>query len=165
VTTRLTLLRTSALGAAVVVLTLSLASCTGTTVVDCVLGAHHPGGRQDACVPNVVPPSVRAKLLDAARAAAQENHGSVTRVVAAQSTREEAAHLTDATVPGDAFVWVVEVAGHFRCGDDCFFVAAPPRGTVLTLLVDTATFRTAGFGLSNTWVDLSHLGPVVVLSR
>jgi len=105
----------------VVVLTLSLASCTGTTVVDCVLGAHHPGGRQDACVPNVV--------------------------------------------PGDAFVWVVEVAGHFRCGDDCFFVAAPPRGTVLTLLVDTATFRTAGFGLSNTWVDLSHLGPVVVLSR
>jgi hypothetical protein len=134
-------------------------------VVDCVLGAHHPGGRQDACVANGVPPSVRAKLLDAARTAAQENHGTVTRAVAAQSTREEAAHLTDATVPGDAFVWVVEVAGHFRCGNDCFFVTAPPRGTVLTLLVDTTTFRTAGFGLGGKWVNLSHLGPVVVLQR
>jgi hypothetical protein len=90
------------------------------------------------------------------------------RAVAVEANRQEAAHYTTgATVTGGGFVWVVQVAGHFQCARACFGSpsAASPRGTVLTLLIDTTTFQESGLTLSRRWLDLSHLGIVVVLRR
>ena len=155
--------------ASVTLIAISLSSCDAShTVVECVLGAHQPPGREDVCVPNAVPLSTRAKLLAAARSAAAANQGTVMRAVAVEANRQEAAHYTaGATVTGGGFVWVVEVAGHFRCSSACFGSpsAASPRGTVLTLLIDTTTFQESGLALSRRWLDLSHLGIVIVLRR
>jgi hypothetical protein len=94
----------------------------------------------------------------------------VARAVAVESTPESAVrYATGATVSGDGngFVWVVEIAGHFRCGADCFGSPLPrvPQGTALIVLLDTDTFHQVGFHLGRAWVDLSHLGPIVVLQR
>lgn len=155
--------------ASVVPLVTTLSSCDySTTVVDCILGAHHPAGREDICVPDPVPPSTRATLLAAARTAAEENHGTVTKAVAVEANGQNAAHYTTgATVTGDGFVWVVQVAGRFQCGSACFGSPsrASPRGTVLTMLIDTTTYEVSGLTLTTRWLDLSHLGIVVVLQR
>jgi hypothetical protein len=90
------------------------------------------------------------------------------RAVAVEANRPEAVHYTSgATVTGGGFVWVVEVAGNFRCASACFGSpsTASPRGTVLTLLIDTTTFRESGLALTRRWLDLSHLGIVVILRR
>ena len=161
--------RLCVLGASVALLTVSLSSCDfSQTVADCVVGAHHPSGREDVCVPDTVAPSTRAKLLAAARSAAQENHGTVTRAVAVETNRQEAVHYTSgATVTGGGLVWVVQVAGHFQCASGCFGSpsTASPRGTVITLLIDTTTFQESGFALTSRWLDLSHLGIIVILRR
>ena len=116
------------------------------------------------CVPNSISQSTRAKLLSAAQTAARENHGAVQRAVAVESTRMDASrYVTGATVTGSEVVWVVQVSGHFKCGNDCFSVSLAPTGTVMTLDVDVKIFDVTGFGIGNKWVDLSHLGPVVVL--
>lgn len=155
--------------ASVALLTVSLSSCDfSQTVVDCIVGAHHPSGREDVCVPNTVAPSTRAELLAAARSAARASHGTVTRAVAVEANRPEAVHYTSgATVTGGGLVWVVEVAGHFQCARACFGSpsTASPRGTVLTLFVDTTTYQETGLTLTGKWLDLSHLGIVVVLRR
>ena len=164
VTRRLCLLAVS-----LVLVAMSLSSCGSShTVVDCVLGAHHPSGREDVCVPDAMAPSTRARLLAAARSAAEDDHGTVRRAVAVEAEREEAVrYTTGATVTGGGIVWVVQVAGHFRCAGACFGSpsATSPRGSVLTLLIDTTTFRESGLALTGRWLDLSRLGIVVVLRR
>ncbi len=157
------------LAAALTLPTVALTSCTTShAAANCILGAHPPPGRPDVCVADVVPVSTRQALLGAARTAARENHGTVTRAVAVESTRAVATHeATGATVTGAGFIWVVEVAGHFQCGTDCFGspVARAPQGTDLVVLLDTYSFKPVGFHLGRTWVDLSHLGPITVLQR
>lgn len=143
----------------------SLSGCTAppTVIAECVIGAHYPPGREDTCVPNAVSKATRAKLLAAAETAARENQGTVRRAVAVESTRSDASYyMTGATVAGNEVVWVVQVSGHFKCGN-CFSVTQAPTGTVITLDVDFKTFAVTGFGLGNRWFDLSHLGPVVGL--
>jgi len=143
-----------------------LAGCATpiTAGVACGIGAHHPPGGDGMCVPNSISQSTRAKLLSAAQTAARENHGAVQRAVAVESTRMDASrYVTGATVTGNEVVWVVQVSGHFKCGNDCFSVSLASTGTVMTLNVDVKTFDVTGFGIGNKWVDLSHLGPVVVL--
>ncbi len=161
--------RLGLLAASVTLLTVSLSSCDfSQTVVDCIVGAHHPSGREDACVPDTVPPATRAKLLAAARSAARGNHGTVMRAVAVEANRPEAVHYTSgANVTGGGFVWVVEVAGHFQCASACFGSpsTASPRGTVLTLFIDITSFQASGLTLTRKWLDLSHLGIVVVLRQ
>jgi hypothetical protein len=101
--------------------------------------------------------------LDVAQTAAREIQGTVQRAVAVESLGSNATrYMSGATVTGNAFVWLVEVAGHFQC-TDCSGLSGALAGTVLALYIDAKTLQEIGFGLSNKWVDLSHLGPVIVL--
>ena len=138
-----------------------------TTVVDCVVGAHQPAGRQDVCVPDTIPQATRVTLLTAARTAAQENHGTVTRAIAIKALRSNVFRDLGDTVTGaDGFVWVVEIGGHFQCGRTCFGAPGAPRptGTAIVETLDVRTLTVTGFSLVKKWVDLSNLGPVHVIA-
>jgi hypothetical protein len=148
----------------VAVATLSLSGCAGRPVVaSCAVGAHYRAGPQDTCVSNASP-SLRAKLLAEAREQAKANGGRATRAVAVESLRAPAVQdISGAGLTGNEHVWVVEISGHFRCRSQCFSVSRLPTGTVLTLYLTVGGFRETGLAIGDQWVDLSPLGPIVVL--
>jgi hypothetical protein len=151
---------------AMVLLTVTVPACSnGTTIVDCIVGAHHPAGREDTCVADSVPQAIRARLLAIARTAAQENNGAVKKAVAVDTDRSSAVHYTGGNLVGrDGFVWFVEIAGNFRCGTACAGPSTTIRsGTALTLDVDVTTYVVTDLGLRRAWIDPSHLGEVVTL--
>ena len=156
-----------ALALAVAGAPVTLAACPAVpSAVACIVGTHHPSGRNDICVSNATP-GVRATLLARARQMAGDNQGTAQRVVAVESADAD----VNAFVPvhgvsrGEQVEWVVEASGHFRCGTDCFSNSASSnsRNTVLTLDIDPSTLAVTGFELSKEWIDLSKLGTVVVL--
>jgi len=144
-----------------------LAACDDTTtVVDCVVGTHHPPGRHDVCVADAIPPATMARLRAAARSAAQDNGGVARRVVVVETSRSSMGRALGATVAGpDALVWVVEVGGSFRCGRECFGSppGAAPTGTAIVEDLVVSTLTVSDFSLQRHWIDLSHLGSVHVL--
>jgi hypothetical protein len=143
-----------------------ISACSAMPVaVACVVGTHHPSGRNYMCVTNATP-AIRATLLATARQTARANHGVAQRVVAVESADADVNAFLNVRgeSTGVQVEWVVQVSGHFQCGPDCF--SAPTSGQperVLTLVIDSTTLRESGFGYSNNWVNLSKIGTVVVL--
>jgi hypothetical protein len=151
---------------AAILVTVTVPACSsGTAIVDCIVGAHHPGGREDICVPDSVPRAVRARLLTLARTAARENNGTTTKADAVEALRSNAVRYTGGNlVGGDGFVWFVEVAGNFRCGTACAGPSATiGSGRALTLDIDVKTYVVTDLSLRRAWIDPSHLGEVVTL--
>ncbi len=87
--------------------------------------------------------------------------------MAVESTSEKAFHFISGGSTGvNEVVWVVQASGHFKCGPDCFGgpnSGSVPTHSILTLDIDIKTLNVTGLDLTNKWVDLSQLGPVVVL--
>jgi hypothetical protein len=83
--------------------------------------------------------------------------------VAVESIRDNATRYTgDQIGPGNVFVWVIEVAGHFACVS-CSPSLAAATPSPITAILDFRIFAVAGVGLRDSWLDLSHLGFVHVL--
>ena len=138
----------------------------GATIVDCVVGAHNPPGREDICVPDAVPQAIRTRLFDVARTSAQENDGTVKRAVAVEALRSDAVRYSGGSFAGgDGLVWFVEVSGDFRCGTACVVPSTNTirRGKALTLDVAFKTYEVTDLSLRRTWIDPSHLGEIVAL--
>jgi hypothetical protein len=138
------------------------------SAIACAVGMHHPPGQEGMCVTNATP-AVRATLLAKTRQMARENHGVAQRVVAVESPDVDVNALLNVhgISTGNHVEWVVQAAGHFRCGSACFSapISRHPPEKVLTLDIDSTTLEVTGLGLSNDWVNLSELGAVVVLQR
>ena len=152
---------------AVSLVTITVPACSGgTAIADCIVGAHHPAGREDICVPDAVSQAVRARLLAVARTAARENNGTLKNADAVEALRSNAVRYTGGNlVSGDSFVWFVEVSGAFRCGSACASAHSTTiqSGKALTLDVDVKTYMVTDLSLRRAWIDPSHLGEVVTL--
>lgn len=114
-----------------------------------------------------VDPALKKRLWAFAVSAATSEGGTVKEAQAVGSTHAHAVSVTMGDgVEGDQPVWVVQVEGvaDFVC-DACSGPSgsSAPHGRFQLLIVDASTFRTLDFGLENTKVDLTKLGPVTEL--
>lgn len=159
---------------AAIPLAVIFSGCTQThTIAECVLGAHHPPGREDVCVPDAIPPATQIGLLSTAQTTAQDDLGTAEHVTVVEGHFGEAVRYTGvrslssdlSSIRQNATVWVVEIRGHFGC-EPCPSQYSTPAfhpGTTIIAFVDFNTLVSHDFATLNKSVDLSHLGPVHVL--
>lgn len=118
--------------------------------------------------PAVVTPELAHRLWRIAEDAAEGMGGRIESAQAVESQHAAAVRLTsDATVPGNEDVWVIQVEGvdKFVCIRSCSFPAGaqPPSGRFITIVMNAQTFETTDFGLAPNSVDLGELGSVIEL--
>ncbi|MGN6372630.1 MAG: hypothetical protein ACTHM1_06530 [Solirubrobacteraceae bacterium] len=108
----------------------------------------------------------KTRILAIALAAAKADGDSTpTLVQHVLSTRRRAVRVTSGgdLVEGEEPVYAVEVRGHFLAANASRPLGAPPpRGSVLTLVLDASTGKPLDWGLSNTSAHLGRLGRVIV---
>ncbi len=110
------------------------------------------------------PPTLSATQIDtdALTMAADLGDSSPTLIQHVSGTRADENQVTGGgVVPGDGASVLIAMKGTFV--DSAASVpmgAQAPTGTVLTLVVDTATNTVTDFGVDDTYPDLSQLGAV-----
>lgn len=98
----------------------------------------------------------------ALRAATQAGDRHPSLIQHAEGTRERANKIAwRDTVPDFNWCYLIAVRGKFVLHDVSSPPGAkPPKGTVLTLVLDAKTGRTLDFGVQDRYPDLAKLGPV-----
>jgi hypothetical protein len=101
---------------------------------------------------------LEAMVRDAAKAEGDAHPSSAT-VFASRRHEANIAAGAGSGVPGSGPVYLVIVRGHFVC-NDCTGPAnvAPPRGTVITMVLDRRTLQGLDGGIGGH-VDTSEVGP------
>jgi len=115
-------------------------------------------------------PNVRAKLRAMALQASSANGVPSPKTIEAVASpdRQAAEKIVSGGIVNDhVAVYVVEVTGG-TCTDNTASTppgVPAPSGSVLTLTVDSQSFRITDFGLTDTAPALTQIGPVVNLAQ
>jgi hypothetical protein len=101
-------------------------------------------------------------LRIARRAATASSEPSPWLIQHAQGPHNKANRVADGSgVPGCRWSYLIAERGHFVVRDAHGPPGSkPPRGKVMTLVVDAATARVTDFGVSSHYPHLARLGPV-----
>jgi hypothetical protein len=105
--------------------------------------------------------SERHILRIAERTAARAGDRRPSLIQHAEGPRAKANRVDSGEgVPGCRWSYLIAERGHFVLRRSEGLGTHPPRGTVLTLVIDAATARGTDGGVSNRYPDLDRLGPV-----
>lgn len=125
-------------------------------------GSAQPAGAAPAAArvhPTLSEQLIKRIALEAA-ARSEDRHPSLIQHAA--GTRAHANRIASgAIIPVYNWCYLIAVRGRFVAKDAMYPSGAkPPRGTVLTLVVDARTGMTMDAGISDQYPDLAKLGPV-----